>query len=245
MLCCSFSLVLCWCCYFLHSRTSSLWDLSELCLWNMHWISWHPVLSIVQVFIHKHQPPMILHITFCNQTYWLFRQWNNPLLHPRRGLKWIGGPHLKLSREAKSVFGWKRCEQMRSLIWNWMNEILRLDKGNENESVVYSLGGWGGNNLCTWLVFGVSPNSPGGGGGGARFSRPIMLLFTKLFCRLVPFADPAAGAISNSTERPLSKAHLFLSTTGSPAIEIDMELQRLWDTCLHSVVQCTHMYTIL
>lgn len=64
----------------------------------------------------------------------------------------------------------------------------------------------GGNNLGTRLVFGVSLGSPRG--GGAWFSGPITLLFTKLFCRRVPFGDPFAGAISNSAEPPLSKTQI-------------------------------------
>lgn len=77
-------------------------------------------------------------------------------------------------------------------------------RGNENESVGSSLKG--GNNLGTRVAFGVLLSAPRG--GGARFSRPIMLLFTKLFCHHVLFGDPVAGVISNGSEPPLSKTQI-------------------------------------
>lgn len=57
------------------------------------------------------------------------------------GLRWKWELFLKLCRETKSLIMWTRCERMRSLIWNWMNERLRVGEGKENESVGSSRGG--------------------------------------------------------------------------------------------------------
>lgn len=64
-----------------------------------------------------------------------------------------------------------------------MNERL---KGRKEETRINVLApASGGSNLGARFVFGVSLSSPRG--RGAWFSRPIMLLFTKLFCHRVPF----------------------------------------------------------
>lgn len=75
----------------------------------------------------------------CSSRHFLFRQRNNPLRHPGRGLRWKWEAHLKLCRETKCLVTGNRCEQMRSLVWNVMNEKLRAGKGNRNESVGSSL----------------------------------------------------------------------------------------------------------
>lgn len=72
----------------------------------------------------------------------------------------------------------------------------------------------GGNNLGTGLVFGVSLSAPRGGGAG--FSRPIMLLFTKLFCHHFPFRDPVVGVISHGTEPALSNHKSGMTETCCP-----------------------------
>lgn len=93
---------------------------------------------------------------------------------------------------------------MRSLIWNGMNERLR---GRQWETRMKVLApAFGGNNFSAWHVFGVSLSAPTG--VGAWFSEPIMLLFTKLFCRRVPFGDPFAGSIANSLSCPKHKSDM-------------------------------------
>lgn len=67
----------------------------------------------------------------CSSRHFLFRQRNNPLRHPGRGLRWKWEAHLKLCRETKCLVTGNRCEQMRSLVWNVMNEKLRAGKGKQ------------------------------------------------------------------------------------------------------------------
>lgn len=123
-----------------------------------------------------------------------------------------------LLRDKKSLVMRKRCQRMRSHIWNRMKDNLRARQREMRIKVLAPA--LGGSNLGTRLVFGVSLSAPRG--GGAWFSRPIMLLFTKLFCHHFPFCDPVAGVISNGAEPILSKSQIWHDWDLFPSFQEDV-----------------------